>query len=131
MTNILVPVSTTEDVVSFLDKARSSYLKGKISYEQFCNIEMLELGYNPSSSKERQEYFQFIESLEDVGEFDVSFLNDMVFGPVEGEDSRIEIKCEECDAVHLVGHLDWAAMLCLYCSSEIVNPFKKEEEEKE
>jgi len=42
--SILVPVSSTDKIISFADHARNNLEKGKITYERFCNIEMLELG---------------------------------------------------------------------------------------
>ena len=124
MTKILVPVSTTEDAVSFVDEARRNCLKGKISYEQFCNIEMLELGYNPSSPKEKEEYFQFIESLQDADNFN----SNAIFTPVEISNSNenFHVECESCGAIHIVQHLEWSAIICCHCASEIYNPYDKE-----
>ena len=81
MTEISIPVST--NVVSFLEEARSKYTQGKINYGQFCNIEMIELGYNPSSLKERKEYTDFIESLSDLGEFEISFISSRIKSPAK------------------------------------------------
>ena len=58
--SILVPVSTSDKVVSFSDHARYKAELGELNYEQFCNIEMLELGYSPSNPKDVLEYKNFI-----------------------------------------------------------------------
>ena len=127
--DILVPVSTTENITSFSDHARKRFQQGKLSYEKFCNIEMIELGYNPSKPEDIKEYNDFIESLSDIAEeFDVDFISEMVFGPIDGEDSRVEIICNNCGTLHLVGTLEWERMICLQCSAEIQNPYNKEKE---
>ena len=127
--SILVPVSTSDKVVSFSDHARNKFELGKITYEQFCNIEMLELGYNPNNRDEVEEYEALIESLSEE-DFKIpaftdnlpAYISNTVFGPIEGEDSRKSIVCSECSAEHLVGHLDWEALACLECGHEIPNP---------
>jgi hypothetical protein len=120
--SILVPVSTSDKVVSFSDHARNKFELGKITYEQFCNIEMLELGYNPNNRDEVEEYEALIESLSEE-DFQIPvYISNTVFGPIEGEDSRKSIMCSECSAEHLVGHLDWEALACLECGHEIPNP---------
>lgn len=121
---ILVPISDTKNITSFSEHARKLFQNGKITYEKFCNIEMVELGYNPSKPEDVEEYRDFIESLSDiVDEFDVEFLSEMVFGPIEGEDSRLEVKCTECGTIHWVAHLEWEALVCLNCDHEIDNPY--------
>jgi hypothetical protein len=52
-----------DKVVSFSDQALFRFKEGLITYEQFCNIEMLELGYIPSNKKSVKEYEELIESL--------------------------------------------------------------------
>ena len=107
--SILVPVSTSDKVVSFSDHARHKAELGELNYEQFCNIEMLELGYIPSNPKDVLEYKHFIESLSE-------------------EDFKIDsryIICSECSAQHLVIHMEWESIVCLHCSYEICNPEKE------
>lgn len=121
---ILVPISDTQNITSFSEYARKLFQQGKITYEKFCNIEMVELGYNPSDPKDVEEYNDFIESLNDIAdEFDVEFISEMIFGPLEGEDERLEVKCTECGTLHWVAHTEWEALVCLTCEHEMSNPY--------
>lgn len=121
---ILVPISDTQNITSFSEYARKLCQQGKITYEKFCNIEMVELGYNPSDPKDVEEYNDFIESLDDIAdEFDVEFISEMIFGPLEGEDERLEVKCTECGTLHWVVHTEWEALVCLTCEHEMDNPY--------
>jgi hypothetical protein len=121
---ILVPISDTQNITSFSEYARKLFQQGKITYEKFCNIEMVELGYNPSDPKDVEEYNDFIESLNDIAdEFDVEFISEMIFGPLEGEDERLEVKCTECGTLHWVAHTEWEALVCLTCEHEMDNPY--------
>ena len=121
---ILVPISDTQNITSFSEYARKLFQQGKITYEKFCNIEMVELGYNPSDPKDVEEYNDFIESLNDIAdEFDVEFISEMIFGPIEGEDERLEVKCTECGTLHWVAHTEWEALVCLTCEHEMDNPY--------
>lgn len=121
---ILVPISDTQNITSFSEYARKLFQQGKITYEKFCNIEMVELGYNPSDPKDVEEYNDFIESLDDIAdEFDVEFISEMIFGPLEGEDERLEVKCTECGTLHWVAHTEWEALVCLTCEHEMDNPY--------
>ena len=121
---ILVPVSVAENITSFSEHARKRFQQGKLSYEKFCNIEMIELGYDPSKPEDVKEYNDFIESLSDmVEDFDIDFISEMIFGPIEGEDDRLEVKCTECGTVHWVAHKEWEALVCLTCEHEMDNPY--------
>ena len=121
---ILVPISDTQNITSFSEYARKLFQQGKITYEKFCNIEMVELGYNTSDPKDVEEYNDFIESLNDIAdEFDVEFISEMIFGPLEGEDERLEVKCTECGTLHWVAHTEWEALVCLTCEHEMDNPY--------
>jgi len=121
---ILVPISDTQNITSFSEYARKLFQQGKITYEKFCNIEMVELGYNPSDPKDVEEYNDFIESLNDIAdEFDVEFISEMIFGPLEGEDARLEVKCTECGTLHWVAHTEWEVLVCLTCEHEMDNPY--------
>jgi DNA-directed RNA polymerase subunit RPC12/RpoP len=130
--NILVPVSTSDKVVSFSDYARNKLELGKLTYEQFCNIEMLELGYNPSNPEDVLEYECFIEALSEE-DFKIpnftdnlpEYISKTVFGPVKSEEDRWVIVCSECDAQHLVIHMEWELIVCLHCGYEILNPEKE------
>ena len=127
MTEISIPVST--NVVSFLEEARSKYTQGKINYEQFCNIEMIELGYNPSSPKERREYTDFIESLSDLGEFEIEFYSDIFFeGEADNCNEKFEVECEICKTIHTLVHMEWETILCCSCSKKIKNPYNNNKE---
>ena len=121
---ILVPIYDTQNITSFSEYARKLFQQGKITYEKFCNIEMVELGYNTSDPKDVEEYNDFIESLNDIAdEFDVEFISEMIFGPLEGEDERLEVKCTECGTLHWVAHTEWEALVCLTCEHEMDNPY--------
>ena len=61
----LVSIATYDKIVSFSEHATNKFQTGKISYEQFCNIEMMDLGYNPNNPKEVEEYLNFIDDLKD------------------------------------------------------------------
>ena len=130
--NILVPVSTSDKVVSFSDYARNKLELGKLTYEQFCNIEMLELGYNPSNPEDVLEYECFIEALSEE-DFRIpnftdnspEYISKTVFGPVKSEEDRWVIVCSECDAQHLVIHMKWESIVCLHCGYEIYNTEKE------
>lgn len=121
----LVPVSSTDKIISFADHARNNLEKGKITYERFCNIEMLELGYSPSDPKQVEEYYNLIEALSEE-DFEMPDMSSLIFGPIEGEDTRELIVCPECNEKHLVGHMEWEYLVCLQCDYEIPNPHKKE-----
>lgn len=128
---ILVPITDTQNITSFSEYARKLFQQGKITYEKFCNIEMVELGYNPSDSKDVEEYNDFIESLNDVvDEFDVEFVSEMVFGPIEGVE-RLEVKCTECGTLHWVAHTEWEVLCCLTCEHEMDNPYDNNNKGKE
>lgn len=130
--SILVPVSTSDKVVSFSDHARHKAELGELNYEQFCNIEMLELGYIPSNPKDVLEYKNFIESLSEE-DFKIpnftenlpEYISKTVFGHVKSEEDRRYIICSECSAQHLVIHMEWESIVCLHCSYEICNPEKE------
>ena len=80
----LVSIATYDKIVSFSEHATNKFQTGKISYEQFCNIEMMDLGYNPNNPKEVEEYLNFIEDLKDE-------LIDIIF-----------VTCLQCNAEHPV-----------------------------
>ncbi len=103
----LVSIATYDKIISFSEHATNKFLMGKISYEQFCNIEMMDLGYNPNNPKEVEEYLNCIENLKDE-------LIDIIF-----------VTCLQCNAEHPVTHMGWEKILCLDCNSEIVNPEKE------
>jgi len=139
---ILVPVSATENITSISEHARKLFQKGKLSYEKFCNIEMIELGYDPSNPEDVKEYDDFIESLSDnpedfVIEFDpdnpedfvIEFESEIVFGPIEGEVDRLEVQCTECGTIHWVSHTEWEALVCLSCDNEMSNPYNNKGKE--
>jgi hypothetical protein len=100
--SVVVPVSSTDKIISFADHARNNLEKGKITYERFCNIEMLELGYSPSDPKQVEEYYNLMEALSEE-DFEMPDMSSLIFGPIEGEDTRELIVCPECNEKHLVG----------------------------
>ena len=130
--SILVPVSTSDKVVSFTDHARHKAELGELNYEQFCNIEMLELGYIPSNPKDVLEYKHFIESLSEE-DFKIpnftenlpEYISKTVFGHIKSEEDSRYIICSECSAQHLVIHMERESIVCLHCSYEICNPEKE------
>ena len=130
--SILVPVSTSDKVVSFSDHARNKAEIGQLSYEQFCNIEMLELGYTPSNPEDVEEYLCFIEALSEE-DFKISnftdnlpeYISKTVFGPINIEEEKSYIVCSKCSAQHLVIRMEWESIVCLHCGYEICNPEKE------
>jgi ribosomal protein S27E len=130
--SILLPVSTSDKVVSFSEHARNKAELGEINYEQFCNIEMLELGYTPSNPEDVVEYVSFIESLSEE-DFKIpnftdnlpEYIRKTVFRPVKSEDDRSYIVCSECLSQYLVIHMEWESIVCLHCGYEICNPEKE------
>lgn len=116
-------------IVSFNDKVMEMFRAGKISYKQLCQYEMVELGYNPHNPDDVQEYNEFIESLNELQEYDIDFHSDIVFSSEQEEEEGQEyedivgvLECPHCGGCHTMHHFNWETVICPDCDNEIENP---------
>ena len=118
-------------IVSFNDKVMEMFRAGKISYMQLCQYEMVELGYNPHNPEDVAEYNAFIESLDELQEYDIEFHSEIMFKDEEGDtysegigdEIAAVLECPHCNACHAIYHTNWSAVVCPDCENEIENPF--------